>query len=43
MDEDDDGMVTIRVPKDTTVLIVEATAEAEVIRAADIQPQSMKE
>jgi hypothetical protein len=42
MDENDE-MVTLRVPPGTQVLIVEATAEAEVIKAADIQPQSMKE
>jgi hypothetical protein len=38
--ENDDDMVTVRVPKDTTVLIMTATAEAEVIKAADIQPET---
>lgn len=34
--EDEDGMMTVRVPKDATVLVVVATAEGEVIKAADI-------
>jgi hypothetical protein len=34
--DDDDGMMTVRVPRDSTVLIVTATAEGEVTKAADI-------
>lgn len=33
---DDDGMKTIRVPRDATVVTFTATAEAVVIKAADI-------
>jgi hypothetical protein len=35
---DDDGMVTIRVPVGT--LVFTATADAEVTKAADIQPET---
>ena len=35
---DEDGMVTIRVPEGA--LIWTATADAEVIKAADIQPET---
>jgi len=38
--DDDDNMMTVRVPKDSTVLIMTTTAEAEVIKAADIQPEA---
>lgn len=32
----EDGMMTVQVPKDATVVVFQATAEAEVIKAADI-------
>jgi hypothetical protein len=38
--EIDDGMKTVRVPRDSTVIVYTATAEAEVIKAADIQPET---
>jgi hypothetical protein len=35
MDEED-GMMTVKVPKDTSVLIMQATADGVVTKAADI-------
>lgn len=34
--DDDDGMMTIRVPRDSTVLVLTGTAEGEVTKAADV-------
>lgn len=37
---EEDGMMTVKVPKDSSVIVMQATADAIVIKAADIQPET---